>query len=203
MSVEERLEQLERKVRWMRRLGAVGVALVAVVVLMGQGKEKELPDLEVRSLTVKDNEGNERLRATVTGDAVSLTLTSKTGSTCVLSVKEKPDIGGGLHFTSKNGDFSASLSAIGLVMSGASASAVISPLALSVIGPRGKLQYVMGDGVLFVERREQVVKDGLPTTSVTGHVALDVSNDRASVRVRDAAGTQAILGKVSFVDKKP
>ena len=57
MSVEERLEHLERRVQWMRRLGAVGVALVAAVFLMGQGKEKELPDLEVRSLTVKDEDG--------------------------------------------------------------------------------------------------------------------------------------------------
>ena len=60
MSVEERLEQLERKVRWMRRTGAVGVALVAAVFLMGQGKEKELPDLEVRSLTVVDEAMNKR-----------------------------------------------------------------------------------------------------------------------------------------------
>ena len=57
MSVEERLERLERQNKWMRRLGAVGVALVAVVFLMGQGKAKELPDLEVRSLTVRDKDG--------------------------------------------------------------------------------------------------------------------------------------------------
>ena len=37
MSVEERLERLERQNKWMRRLGAVGVAFVAVVFLMGQG----------------------------------------------------------------------------------------------------------------------------------------------------------------------
>ena len=33
MSVEERLERLERQNMWMRRLGAVGVALVAAVFL--------------------------------------------------------------------------------------------------------------------------------------------------------------------------
>ena len=62
MSVEERLEHLERQNKWMRRIGAVGVAMVASVSLMGQGKPKELPDLVVRSLTVTDNTGKARAR---------------------------------------------------------------------------------------------------------------------------------------------
>jgi len=56
MTTEQRLERLERENRWMRRIGAVGVA-VAAVFLIGQGKEKELPDLEGRSLSVVDTNG--------------------------------------------------------------------------------------------------------------------------------------------------
>ena len=63
MSVEERLERLERQNKWMRRLGAVGVAVAAAVFLIGQGKEEELPDLVARSLTLKDEDGNTRLEA--------------------------------------------------------------------------------------------------------------------------------------------
>ena len=37
MSVEERLEWLERQNKWMRRLGAVGVALVADLVAVIHG----------------------------------------------------------------------------------------------------------------------------------------------------------------------
>ena len=60
MSIEARLERLERKVRWMRRLGTVGVALVAAVFLLGQGKKEELPDLRAKSLTVVDEKGTVR-----------------------------------------------------------------------------------------------------------------------------------------------
>ena len=57
MTVEQRLEKLERQNKWMRRIASVAVALVAAVFLMAQGKEKELPDLEVRKLTVKGKDG--------------------------------------------------------------------------------------------------------------------------------------------------
>ena len=81
MSVEERLERLERQNQWMRRLGAVVVALVVAVFLMGQGKKKELPDLEVRSLTVKDKDGNVRARLWTSGPqgAAGLLLMAKDG----------------------------------------------------------------------------------------------------------------------------
>ena len=49
MTMVQRLEKLERQNKWMKRIGAVAVALVAAVFLMGQGKEKELPDLVGRS----------------------------------------------------------------------------------------------------------------------------------------------------------
>jgi len=60
MILEQRVEKLERENRWMRRIGAVAVAVVAAVFLVGQGKEKEPPDLVVRSLAVKDKNGNVR-----------------------------------------------------------------------------------------------------------------------------------------------
>jgi hypothetical protein len=40
MTTEQRLERLERENRWMRRIGAVGVAVAAAVFLIGQGEGK-------------------------------------------------------------------------------------------------------------------------------------------------------------------
>ena len=83
MSLEQRLERLERENRWMRRIGAVGVAVAAAVFLVGQGKDKEPPDLVVRSLTVKDKDGNSRIRlsAGIDGGArrTELTLADQMG----------------------------------------------------------------------------------------------------------------------------
>jgi len=77
MTLEQRLEKLERENRWMRRIGAVAVALVGACVLVGQ-VDKELPDLVVRSLKVKD--GNGRVRAwlgTLPDGSPHLRLTSE------------------------------------------------------------------------------------------------------------------------------
>ena len=77
MSVEERLERLERQNKWMRRLGAVGVALVAAVFLMGQEKEKEpkLADvIEAHSLVLRDKRGNKRFVARATAMGAELQL---------------------------------------------------------------------------------------------------------------------------------
>jgi len=68
MTTEQRLERLERQNRWMRRIGAVAVAVAAAVFLIGQGKDKELPDLEVRSVTVKDADGKVRAFLGLDGD---------------------------------------------------------------------------------------------------------------------------------------
>ena len=40
MTTEQRLERLERQNRWMRRIGAVAVAVAAAVFLIGQGKTR-------------------------------------------------------------------------------------------------------------------------------------------------------------------
>jgi len=81
MTTEQRLERLEREIRWMRRIGAVSVALAAAVFLIGQGKDKELPDLVVRSLTVKDKDGIVRAQVKTGGptDPVGLYLMAKDG----------------------------------------------------------------------------------------------------------------------------
>jgi hypothetical protein len=60
MNTEQRLAQLERQLRWLKRLGVLAVAVGAVVVLGGQAKEKGLPDLKVRSLQVIDRDGTTR-----------------------------------------------------------------------------------------------------------------------------------------------
>ena len=61
MTIEQRLTKLERQNRWMKRGGGLALAAVACVVLIGQGKPKELPDLEARSLTIRDRSGKARI----------------------------------------------------------------------------------------------------------------------------------------------
>ena len=56
------------------------LAAFACVVLTGQGKAKELPDLEVRSLTVKGTDGTKRAVLSMTEDEVALQLYDKTGT---------------------------------------------------------------------------------------------------------------------------
>ena len=68
MTTEQRLERLERENRWMRRIGAVAVAVAAAVFLIGQGKDKDLQDLVVRSVLVKDKHG--ALRAILDKDGL-------------------------------------------------------------------------------------------------------------------------------------
>ena len=62
MTTEQRLKRLERENRWMRRIGAVGVAVAAAVFLVGQGKEKVPPDLKVHSLIIVDKNGRRRAK---------------------------------------------------------------------------------------------------------------------------------------------
>jgi len=104
MTTEQRLERLERENRWMRRFGAVGISVAAAVFLIGQGKEKKLQDLEVRSLTVKDADGKVRAR---------LGTLAKRASACLALVGKEGNIraqfwvtaGGstGLSFWGKDG----------------------------------------------------------------------------------------------------
>ena len=74
MTTEQRLERLERENRWMRRIGAVAVAVAAVVFFIGQGKEKRLPWLEVERLTLKDKSGARRAVLMAAEGWVSLSL---------------------------------------------------------------------------------------------------------------------------------
>ena len=60
MTIAQRLAKLEKQNRWMKRVGGVVLAAVACVVLIGQGKAKELPDLVAKSLTIKDAKGKTR-----------------------------------------------------------------------------------------------------------------------------------------------
>ncbi len=115
MSVEERLERLERQNKWMRRLGAVGVALVATVILMGQGKASQpakvvvaekfvLMDSDGKTwgewgtdrglvrLLLRDQEGHDlvRLSANEEGTIAALVLMDKGGTNRV-------ELGGGIE----------------------------------------------------------------------------------------------------------
>ncbi|MHC4137567.1 MAG: hypothetical protein ACYS0K_21685 [Planctomycetota bacterium] len=84
MTTEQRVEKLERQNRWMRRIGAVGVALIAACVLGGQGeaKDKKPQDLVVRSLQVVDEDGKVRaeLGHTLASGTSGLRLKDRNGT---------------------------------------------------------------------------------------------------------------------------
>ncbi len=115
MSVEERLERLERQNKWMKRIGAVGVAFVAAVLLMGQGKASQpvkvvvaekfvLTDSDGKTcgewgtdrglvrLLLRDQEGHElvSLAANEEGTIATLVLMDKGG-------KNRVELGGGIE----------------------------------------------------------------------------------------------------------
>ena len=107
MTTEQRLERLERENRWMRRMGAVGVTVAAAVFLIGQGKDKELPDLVVRSLTVKDSNGRSRARLFLQAGALA-------GEEPVLTMEDPHGTGayvspGGLGVTGAGGKSSVGI----------------------------------------------------------------------------------------------
>jgi len=56
MTTEQRLEKLERENRWMRRIGAVGLAIVAAIAVWPRSR-----DPKVNSLQVTDKNGTERM----------------------------------------------------------------------------------------------------------------------------------------------
>ncbi|MHC4549797.1 MAG: hypothetical protein ACYTEZ_13575 [Planctomycetota bacterium] len=108
MTLEQRVDQLERQNRWMRRIGAVGLALVAAVLLMGQDRAKDLPDLKVRSLTVRDLGGKERAALFTAADGSPfLTLADKDGT--IRAMVSSSAVGAALNLYDKNGKTRARL----------------------------------------------------------------------------------------------
>ena len=59
MTVEQRLERLERQNRWLKRIATVCVAVVAVVFLLRQGKDKPRV-VEAEAFVLRDSEGKQR-----------------------------------------------------------------------------------------------------------------------------------------------
>ncbi len=89
MDLEQRLVRLERANRRMKRIGALVLMVAAAVVLSGAADGKDLPDLEVGSLTLKDKDGKTRaLLGPSAGGAVGLLLTDKAGKTRAYLVVE-------------------------------------------------------------------------------------------------------------------
>ncbi len=89
MDLEQRLVRLERANRRMKRIGALVLMVAAAVVLSGAADGKDLPDLEVGSLTLKDKDGKTRALLGASADgAVGLLLTDKDGKTRAYLVVE-------------------------------------------------------------------------------------------------------------------
>jgi hypothetical protein len=61
MTLEQRVEKLERQNRWMRLLGAMGLAVVAAVFLVAQGKAAPKA-IEAEQFVVKDAKGRVRAK---------------------------------------------------------------------------------------------------------------------------------------------
>jgi hypothetical protein len=103
MTLEQRLDRLERENRWMRRIGAVGVAVAAAVFLIGQGNGP--PDLVVRSLKVVDKDGKVciELVTTAAGSPI-LRLKDNSGKTRVAMVVPRDGLSyTGLYLRDKDG----------------------------------------------------------------------------------------------------
>ncbi|MHC4818403.1 MAG: hypothetical protein ACYTF8_10145 [Planctomycetota bacterium] len=81
MTTEQRLERLERENRWMQRIGAVGIAVAAVVLLVGQGRQPEGWHLVAKSVTVNDELGRPRIRLGQNGGVPQLQFLDGTGRT--------------------------------------------------------------------------------------------------------------------------
>jgi hypothetical protein len=80
MTLEQRLVRLERENRWMRRIGAVGIAAVAIVMFVGQADEQQPGNLRVRSLALVDEAGKQRASLRLQeGGVVALTLVGNDG----------------------------------------------------------------------------------------------------------------------------
>ena len=184
MSVEERLEQLERQNKWMRRLGAMGVALVVAVFLMGQGKKEELPDLAVRSLVVKDKAGNPRIsfgtfpdgkphlavrdtdgkiRLTITlrNDSPLLLFSGKDGTQRVLLTTE-PGGTSSLEFIDPRAKTRAALSSVGLVLNDKGGN----PRAALVTQDDGRSHLVFTDEDAKTRATLSADRDGNPSMSL-------------------------------------
>lgn len=68
MTIEDRVNSLERQNRWIRRLASCALAGLACVLLMGQGKPKPLPDLVAGSLRIEDSAGRSRMHLYTDGE---------------------------------------------------------------------------------------------------------------------------------------
>ncbi len=72
MTLEQRVQNLERSSRWWRRVSAVAVALLAAVLLVGGGDPVE--ELRVRKLIVVDQKGAAQITLETADGRASLTL---------------------------------------------------------------------------------------------------------------------------------
>jgi hypothetical protein len=65
MTTEERLARVERQLRWLKRLGALAIAVGAVVVLGGQAAKKPPDVVKAREFIVVDSKGHTRAKLEV------------------------------------------------------------------------------------------------------------------------------------------
>jgi hypothetical protein len=79
MTLEQRVEKLEKQNKWLKRLGTLAIAVGAVVVLGGQAEGKEVRHLLGKSLAISDDAGELRVKLGVQDGTSRLELNDRHG----------------------------------------------------------------------------------------------------------------------------
>ena len=106
MTVEARLARLERANRWIKWGVAALVVTTGVIMLFGREETATFPDLEVRSLTLKDEKGLPRARLRVENGRAMLSLCDGAGEDRLVLASERNC---GLHLNDADGTLRSSL----------------------------------------------------------------------------------------------
>jgi hypothetical protein len=90
MTLEQRVEKLERQNRWLKRGGVAGAAFIAAVMLMGQGKEKPRV-VEAERFVLKNDKGKTQGQW-VSGTVPKLTIGTTGEEMLRLTGSPRPDL---------------------------------------------------------------------------------------------------------------
>ena len=214
MDLEQRLARLERANRRMKRIGALVLVVAGAVVLSGAAQGKDLPHLEVASLTVKDQDGDVRARLSPLETGASLNLYDKGGKTQA-EFRTVADVGSGLILAGKDGvqatlTVGAGSSALRLRDKGGKlraelAAAADGSPALALFDKAGGLRAVLdvdADGSLFLYDKDGKVRAGLTVLGDGSPSLLLFDKEETPRAVLDTGTTKTAAGTLTLYDAK-